>query len=368
MIVPMKKTAVIVQSKDAEDSMEKLRALGALHVEHQIPPKGADINSIRDDIALVTSAINILSNPEFDSKSAAAAAKELKDWKAASIHLIDLWKRHDQLVEYSNGLKARIQDWERWGDFDPQKIHALAGQTIYIRLYEIPAKELSGLPEGVVVQKIFTAKGIVGCALISREKVAIPFKEVQLPKMSLAAMRSRTIESTKTIADIRNNIIQCLGYKNSFSKIRNELEKGLEFHEALRGMGQADTLSYLVGYVPQDTINSLKETSNRERWGLSISDPLEEDEVPTLIRNPRWVSIIEPVFKFLEIVPGYRELDISPLFLLFLSLFFGMIIGDAGYGLLYIALTAFAQKKMGKKSKDSKVFFLLYLFSASAVM
>jgi V/A-type H+-transporting ATPase subunit I len=80
------------------------------------------------------------------------------------------------------------------------------------------------------------------------------------------------------------------------------------------------------------------------------------------------VSIIAPVFRLIEIVPGYRELDISPVFLLALSLFFGMIIGDAGYGALYIALTFFAQKKLGARVKDHTVFSLLYLFSASAVL
>jgi F0F1-type ATP synthase membrane subunit c/vacuolar-type H+-ATPase subunit K len=63
------------------------------------------------------------------------------------------------------------------------------------------------------------------------------------------------------------------------------------------------------------------------------------DEAPTLIRNPRWVRPIEPLFSFLGVVPGYGQVDISVPFLVFFGLFFAMIVGDAGYGLLFLVLT-----------------------------
>jgi V/A-type H+-transporting ATPase subunit I len=133
-------------------------------------------------------------------------------------------------------------------------------------------------------------------------------------------------------------------------------------------MGSAGNIAYIVGYVPSDAVKALEGEAKKEEWGIYVTEPSDEDNVPTLVRNPRWVSIIRPVFKLIEIVPGYKELDISPLFLLFLSLFFGMIIGDAGYAALYMAMTFFAQIKFGKKVKDHRVFFLFYLFSASAIL
>ena len=55
--------------------------------------------------------------------------------------------------------------------------------------------------------------------------------------------------------------------------------------------------------------------------------------------NPRWVRPIEAVMDMIGVVPGYDEVDFSPLFLLFLSLFFAMLVGDAGYGLVFLCLT-----------------------------
>jgi V/A-type H+-transporting ATPase subunit I len=90
--------------------------------------------------------------------------------------------------------------------------------------------------------------------------------------------------------------------------------------------------------------------------------------VPTLISNPRWISIINPVFKFIEVIPGYRELDISLPFLVFFSIFFGILIGDAGYGLVYAFITFLFQQKARKKHKPTANFTIFYILSFCAVI
>jgi V/A-type H+-transporting ATPase subunit I len=76
----------------------------------------------------------------------------------------------------------------------------------------------------------------------------------------------------------------------------------------------------------------------------------EEEAPPTLIRYPSWASPIKGLFDMLGTLPGYREMDLSPFFMLALPVFAAMLIGDAGYGLLislaglifYSRLTRFA--------------------------
>lgn len=70
-------------------------------------------------------------------------------------------------------------------------------------------------------------------------------------------------------------------------------------------------------------------------WGLSIEQP-DDDRVPTLLRNPAWMKPIEAVFDLIGILPGYREIDVSMWFLLFFTLFFAMLVGDAGYGAIFL--------------------------------
>ena len=113
----------------------------------------------------------------------------------------------------------------------------------------------------------------------------------------------------------------------------------IEFKKAAEGRGDFEKLSYLRGYCPLDKVNSLEKIAESEKWGLIVEDPSEQDNVPTLIRNPRWIEIIRPVFKMIGTIPGYKEVDISLWFLLFFSIFFGMLVGDAGYGLIFFIET-----------------------------
>ena len=367
MIVPMKKTAILVQSKDASSAVEILRSLGLLHVEHQQLPKGKDLSVIHEKTALVKEAINILSQAEF-SPAEPASSKGLDDWELTARHILDLHNRFEQLKDYSLVLTNKISQWKLWGDFDPEIIWALGEKKVYIKLYQIPAKKVKNLPPEAIVKKVSILKGIVNCVIISREKLDIPFKEVALPKRGLKDTRARLEEDSRMMASIKTDICKHLCYCPALIRIKKALEQKMEFHEVLTGMGRSGTLVYLTGYIPFDAVEPLMQTAKREKWGMVITEPSPEDNVPTLIRNPRWVSIIKPVFKLIEVVPGYRELDISLWFLLFFSIFFGMLIGDAGYGIIFFILTWFAQRKWGQKLRDKSVFSLFYILSCCAII
>jgi len=368
MIVPMKKISVIVQSKDADSAIGRLGRLGVLHIEHQQPPAGGEISRLLDEIALINQAIGILSRAEFTGKTTLRDKKEPDNWRSTASHIIDSYKRFDQLEEYSRVLKNRISKWEAWGDFDPDLMRALSRKNVFIKLYQIPVKKLKNMPAGVIVKKIFTAAGVANCVVISRESLDLPFKEVTLPKIGLGGLRKRLAKDNRVKESIKEEIRKSLSYCESLLHTKKTLEKDLEFQEVLRGMGESGQILYLTGFAPFDRVNPLQELAREEKWGIVVAEPAEEDRVPTLIRNPRWVSMIQPIFKLIEVIPGYRELDVSLLFLLFLSLFFGMLIGDAGYGLVFFALTFVVQRKLGRGFKDRSAFILFYLFSFCAII
>jgi len=367
MIVPMKKISVIVQSRDAQAALESLGGLGVLHVEHQQLPQGQDINALKDEISLLKEAIGILSNVECSNGQQKKDKIDTSDWKNCARHILDCYKRLNQLQDYSRNILQQISQWQDWGDFDPNELVSLTGNNIYVRLYEVPIREIKKFTADVNVKVISKKKGIAKCAVFSYGKPEIAFKEVGFPKMSISKMRQRIAEDTRAIAHIKDQIQKHACLITEFSQIKDSFEKKLEFQETLCGMGQIESLMYLKGYIPHDAASALADTAKQQKWGIVIEDPTADDTVPTLIRNPRWISIIKPVFKLLGIIPGYSELDISPLFLIFLSLFFGMIIGDAGYGLVYFLLTFWFQKKFAPRLKDRRIFSLFYLFSACAI-
>jgi V/A-type H+-transporting ATPase subunit I len=367
MIVPMKKIALLVENKDAEFSLRKVRQLGVLHVQHQQLPQGKDTGLLQEDVLLCANALDVINDAQTISKQTSIPPGALPDWKTTARHIIDSQRRLAQLKEYSVTLEQRISQWEAWGDFDPEKLGELEKENIYIKFYQIPLNELKNLPSQLIVKQIFIKAAVANCLVISRSRLEFKFKEMPLPKMGLEKMKARLREDTQRISLIQHHLQEHYSFRPALLAVKKVLEKEIEFSEVLQGMGQMQEINYLTGFVPDDKAQALTRLAQKERWGIWITEPAENDNVPTLIRNPGWVSIISPVFKLLEVIPGYRELDISPLFLCFLSLFFGMIIGDAGYGIVYILLTFWFHKRLGKKIKDQRVFFLFYTFSACTV-
>jgi V/A-type H+-transporting ATPase subunit I len=181
-------------------------------------------------------------------------------------------------------------------------------------------------------------------------------------------MKDRLSKDIKIMQAIKEELTAHLIYQGDLTIAEEHVLAQKDFYSALKGMGQEGEIVYLKGYIPVDAEERLVKQARQKSWGILTLKPSEEDSVPTLIRNPAWIKLIQPVLKLLELVPGYNEIDISPLFLIFFSLFFGMIIGDAGFGLLYLILTFIVHKKMGKKIKDQTPIFLFYVLSSCAII
>lgn len=368
MIVPMKKVAILVQSKDSAESIQMLRSLAVVHVEHQRLPRGKDIHLLEEDIALIKQALGILSQEEFTRPNQSGVDRSPEDWRFTARHIVDLRNRLNQLQDYELTLRERISRWQAWGEFDPAAIQALRNQGLQIKLYQIPAKQVKNIATEAVLKKISVFRGMANCLVISQKEINLTFKEVTLPKMGLAAMKARLLQDSRTIKQIKDQIRSAASYREALLRIQYSLQEELEFHQALSGMGEEQGLNYLRGYIPYDEVAHLEQAARKQKWAVVINEPSPEDKVPTLIRNPRWIYAIKPVFKLIEVIPGYKELDISLWFLLFLSLFVGMLIGDAGIGLVFFGLTLFFQKKLGKKLRDKSIFGFLYICSAAAVI
>ncbi len=366
MIVKMKKVFLLIQKNQARAALDSLGALGVVHVEHEHLPSGNELNEISEKLGLIEQARSILSAA--GQNPAKYIIHKSGDLQNVCRHIIDLQKRYDQLREYSVTLNSWIDFWESWGDFDPAQIKAMREKGVFIKFYQIPKDKLKSLPQSIILREISAQGSLINCLVIAAEDMDIGFKELELPKVSLSGMKNRLSEDAKIMVNIREELSEYLIYNNDLIGAEEGLLNQKEFYSVLNGMGQAEEISYVKGYIPVESEDLLLKQARQSGWGILTLEPDENDLVPTLVRNPAWISLIKPVLKLLELVPGYRELDISPLFIIFFSIFFGILIGDAGYGAVYFLLNLWAQKKIGHKVKDKSVFFLFYLLSFCAII
>ena len=367
MIVEMKKVFLLIQHAKGQAALEHLQQLGVVHVEHAHTPSGLELNEINEKLNLIEQTRSILSGVS-QKHPPEPAIRKSEDWITVCRHVIDLAKRLDQLKEYAVSLKLWIDFWEHWGDFDPSQIKALEQKNVQIKLYQIPKNKIKGLPPKLVLKEIAQEGPLVNCLVAGLGNIELDFKEIELPKLSLSQMKRRLSEDAKIMQEIKDEIARHFVFQNELVSTEKSFLSQKDFYSVLKGMGEAGELLYLKGYIPVDAEESLLKQAKQNGWGILTLKPSEEDSVPTLLRNPAWVSLIKPLLKLLELVPGYNEIDINHLFIIFFSIFFGMLIGDAGYGIVYFFLNLWLYKKIGPKVKDKSAFFLFSILSFCAII
>ncbi len=121
-----------------------------------------------------------------------------------------------------------------------------------------------------------------------------------------------------------------------------ELEKA----EASEKMQTTARVVFLEAFVPADGEEGVKNAllSLGIPLFFEFSDPVEEEPVPTLVRNNKIVSNFETVTNMYS-APNARELDPNTVMSFFYSLFLGFIMADMGYGLMMMLGGFFIWKK-----------------------
>ncbi len=348
MIVPMKKVFLIVQNRDVEPALKRLRELGVLHVAHLRLPKSSGINQLKDDIKLLEQAVNYLTHEHKNPQQV-----EAPDWKETADVVLGLAALMDRDREGIAKRQVQIEQWEPWGDFSLEDIEQLRAKGLKVELVEVPEKDVSSAPEGVILAPVFVKHKIARCMALSYKDGDIPYKILPLPHQRLRRIKEEQGRLRKRIKKAHQQMFDNSRYLDHLKKVLARLKDDLDFKTVLEGRGGDKQLSVIQGFCPQDLTPQLESSARTEQWGVLFEDPKEEDQVPTLLRNPKWVETVNPLFDLTNIIPGYRELDVSPFFLVFFSLFVGILIGDAGYGTLILLAAVFFRHKLRKKNQET---------------
>ena len=382
MIVPMKKVSLITLGDKKTDTLKKLRKLGLLHIEIT-EGRGEKLNELKNQISLLES--GIYETNELAKKNAAKNGNTDLDPLLVARNIASLTEEKKYCQSERISLNAEIQKLENWGDFDPYDLKVLASKGVDIYLFEIPKSEYETLGESVKTICLNKTKTSVNCLVIKsggedEEEIIKSLKpyRLELPAISTFEIRQKIADLGERIEEIDSKIASYVCYTDKMKQKIEILEKEIQFEVYSTGMEGENlsenrekgvSVSYFTGYIEAENLPKLKELAGKNSWGLLVEDPTVEDNVPTKLKNNRFVSLIYPLTDFLGTVPGYFEYDISGWFLAFILIFFGIIFGDGGYGIIVLAAAAILiGKSLLSKKKIPPAFLLVGLFGLSTVL
>ena len=366
MIVPMKKVLLLALESDSRNALEALRDAGVMQIV-QASRNSDDTQQIIEKRSRAERILMELEKQEcISAEKCSLTGAEVLEKAAAAI------ERRNTADSDAEKIRRRLLRLEPWGDFKRSTIEELKAKGVYAVLCEGNDEKFAAAQEleGFCCREISNTGHIHYFVLLgTTQPDPERFAGITLAEDDDPAVLREQLAAVKASEEAAVKELQVLAScTDALKKEIGSFDSSLEFQQAADALTEAGAVVYLTGFVPVPDIEVIRETARKNGWGLLITDPAETDIVPVLLKDNKFTRIIKPLFDFLGVLPGYREMDVAGGVLIFFTIFYAMIIGDAGYGMIFL-LAGLAGKWIFRSKPAMKTpLNLLILLSVATVI
>lgn len=366
MITKMRKLTFLITNKEYDSFISEVRKLGVVHIDQL--QAGATSTEFENAKAFDTRIDNALKTLDY-AKDSYSTEKELNIVPVSTTSSkVETLEKANELIEQIDAVSAKeievkhsieavdknIAKMEPWGEFDANMLQELEENGCIVNFWSCPTKlfkkewldEYFATPVNEVNKKIYFLT-------FSQEKPDITAESIELTDSKLSDLREEKIQLENQLSSLQEQylILNAEG-REVLNKAKVDNQNDISLSKVhLSGENVADDhLKLMVGWVPVEKEEPLHQYLKDNKIFFEEETPTEEDDVPVEIKNDQYSSLFEPILKMYSL-PSYKDLDITPFFAPFFMLFFGLCLGDAGYGLIVLAASIFLFFKSSEKVK-----------------
>lgn len=362
MITKMTKYSFVLLSAQTPEFMAKLQELGMVDINRQEKAVDGDSRLLSEQIDKYGKCVGQMKNV---ANQARAKAKEAKQevpaqpaYTGTAAQLCDaftaLQAQGDSLKAEIASLNDQLNAARPWGDFTTEDIQRLEAMGMTLHAYIVPEKKMD--PQWALtypLQEIAREEGRVYFVTLQAPGTPyeFPVAETTFPALSRTAL-------TATLAQKEAQRQECLqkaeGLSFNWPMLSDQaaaLNADLDRYLA-QTSGEKEAEGYLhllTGFVPSDQAKELDAFLEQENIYTISQEAKVDDNPPIKLKNNKFARLFEPIGD-LYMLPTYDELDLTPYFAPFYMLFFGLCLGDMGYGMLLV-IAGLLGKKFAPKMK-----------------
>lgn len=343
MIEKMKKFTFLVTDKEYEGFISSLRQQGVVHVQQlQQGASSQELQQALDLESRYVAALRVLDSAAKTYQVAphAPALGQASDSLEVLTRIENIQAEEQTLMHERDAIEKDIRVLEPWGNFDMKALQRLAQASgLTVGFFRCSSKffrqEWADHYFAIPVNEMSKSTYFL---TFSEEKPDIEAEQIFLPQESLQEKRAQLDSVLQKLDLIHGELLYIEKQLRSVlldgqSQTRDsiQLERVHLSDERVAG----DSLRLLVGWVRADRTEELTAVLDADHIFYEMEDPAFEDDVPVQITNGRFTSLFEPILRMYSL-PNYHDLDPSFYFAPFFMLFFGLCLGDGGYGLLVL--------------------------------
>ncbi len=341
MIDKMKKFTFLVTNKEYDDFIASIRQQGVVHVEQL--RQGASSTELQQAMAQEQRYKAALLNVDVADKKYEVPEHEVPESIAESPetvlqYLEELQAKELQLQHSIDATEKNISMLMPWGDFSSKDVSQLAESChMQIHFYRCSSKFFKAeWTEQYFATPINELDKSTYFLTFSTETPDLQAEEIFLPQGSLNEYLAEKESLNTQLSTLRGEILFIAHHlRSTLAEGQLDAQNAISLEqvhlsdESVAG----DTLHLLIGWVQADKTDGVTAYLDSAHIYYEIEDPAYEDNVPIHITNGSYSRLFEPILRMYSL-PNYHDLDPSMFFAPFFMLFFGLCLGDGGYGLL----------------------------------
>lgn len=361
-IVRLNKVSFIGPLAQRREALQSLQALGCLHL--------LDLNpDVKDDI------------PVFISKEAREAYRYLQtcpsklrqnhdhksfDFNRVQAQTLAMKKRINELENSRDFLRKRIKELEPWGEFVFHPYKELEDRRFWFYIvphYKVVQLDALASPWQVVFKDNRFSYVVV---ISQQEPSKMPVPRTHTGDVPLSQLQQRLDEAEVELEELFWQRVGLTRWMDLFGQRIDAADDQAALARAEQMTQVEKDLFVVQGWAPVDQQDELEALAKEKGLAVHQVDAKISERPPTLMRNKEGVSAGEDMVNFYS-TPAYSQWDPSGILFFSFSLFFAMIIADAGYGLVFGVALLFSWGALSK-SQYSRFKYLFASLVAGTVL
>ena len=374
MIVKMKKYTFLVYHKQYLDFLEKVKDIGVLHVIEK--PEGITENdALRDKMQLAARVKHVLKQLErLRPKDAVLPPADPHHNGLDVLARVEDVLHEQERLQQQLALTGKERDrMEVWGRFSHKRIAELEQAGILLTFFSCPTRKFD--PEWETTYHTFE---------IDQQGSTLYFVTVTRPGETVDIDADRITLSDRTAEEWIDELVRL---QEALDRCRTRLERmavadyntlketevdaltEVSFNKVLLNtLHEADDkVMLLEGWVPEEAVAPLNAYLDSTDIYYEANDPVPGERVPIKLKNNRFARLFEFIGELYDL-PNYWERDLTAFFAPFYVIFFGLCLGDVGYGLLLLVAGLVARKKLREPAMRSVMSLIAVLGGGAMVM
>ncbi len=363
MIQEMKKLTFLVTNGEYEKFIANIRELGVIHVEEL--QQGATSDELQAGLDMAVRYKEALKALDFAAESYEPSATYMPQPADASkaVVLLDtverLLKEENSVKHSIDATDDAIQQLEPFGEFSWDSIRQLEQSGYKPYFYAVNNKmykaEWGEKYFATAINEINKKTYFVAFSNEDQEP-DITAERLFLPDESLSVYQEKRKVLEEQLVSIHEQMLQVNAVDRASieaGQVANENDIQLSKVHLSKEDIAGGAVKLMVGWTLKEKADGVVDYLEKEHIFYELEDPAFDDNVPIQIKNDKFSSLFEPILRMYSL-PNYHDIDPLPFFAPFFMLFFGLCMGDMGYGLLILAASIaiiFAKPDLAKYGK-----------------